>query len=80
MSQHRVDVENVRDPQEKKLLFLQQPYLVHVRKNEKAQLLPHVHRVHCKIVFQLGDWDESVQLKANRNTHTKYYLNEYFIF
>lgn len=36
---------------------------MHVRENKQAQLLPHIHCIHGKVVFQLGYWDKPVQLK-----------------
>lgn len=50
-----------------------QTYLVHVRENQKAQLLPHVHCIHGKVVFQLRNWNEPVQLKQ---TSTQSYTHE----
>lgn len=37
---------------------------MHVGENEEAQLPPHVHGVHSKVVLEPGDGDESVQLKG----------------
>lgn len=42
---------------------------MHVRENHQAQLLPHIKRINGKIVLQLGNWDESVELKPE-HTHT----------
>lgn len=39
-------------------------YLMHVGENYKAQLFSHIKRINCKIVLQLGNWDESVELKG----------------
>lgn len=36
---------------------------MHVRENKQAQLLPHIHCIHGKVVFQLGYRDKPVQLK-----------------
>lgn len=41
---------------------------MHVRENYKAQLLSHIKRINGKIVLQLGNWDESVELKPE-HTH-----------
>lgn len=41
---------------------------MHVGENQKAQLLANIHCVHSKVVFQLRNWDESVQLK---HTHAQ---------
>lgn len=38
---------------------------MHVGENQEAQLLPHVHRVHGKVVLEPGDGDESVQLQGD---------------
>lgn len=42
---------------------------MHVGEHQKAQLLSHVHRVHGKVVFELGNGDKSIQLEQeNRET------------
>lgn len=39
-------------------------YLMHVGENYKAQLFSHIKCINCKIVLQLGNWDESIELKG----------------
>lgn len=41
---------------------------MHVGEDEEAQLLPHVHRVHSKVVLEPGNGDESVQLEGKETT------------
>lgn len=36
---------------------------MHVGENYKAQLLSHIKCINSKIVLQLGNWDESIELK-----------------
>lgn len=48
---------------------------MHVRENYEAQLLSHIKRINGKIVLQLGNWDESVELKPE---HTYQSESEFF--
>lgn len=47
---------------------------MHVRENYKAQLPSHIKRINGKIVLQLGNWDESIELKRE---HTHYSVSEF---
>lgn len=43
---------------------------MHVRENYKAQLPSHIKRINGKIVLQLGNWDESIELKREHTHHS----------
>lgn len=41
---------------------------MHVRENYETQLLSHIKCINSKIVLQLGNWDESIELKEEHTS------------
>lgn len=43
-------------------------HLVKVGKDQQPKLLAHIHRVHCKVILELADGDEAVDLEGQSSS------------